>query len=151
MLRGKEYKEASGLKTSRNWANYPFTIDGEMTRCQLLVNRFDPALCCVLNWKASASSGLFGLDKNRWSGRQITKREWCISRSLQHLERWQPLYTVQGGDKDWGRQKTQCPCVQIFQLPLCHRAVCDPVEFYQASRLIHLWTEDKHKIFHPRD
>lgn len=115
-----------------------------MRCCQLLVSRFDLLLCFVVNWKASTSSRLFGLDKNRWSGMQLAKWEWYISWSLQHLERWQ-----QFGNKDLRGQKTQCPCVQIFQLSQCHRAVCHPVDFYHASRLIHLWTSMKyftHKI-----
>lgn len=59
------------------------------------------------------------------------------------------LHMIQFGKRDLRCQKTQCPCVQIFQLGQCHRAVCHLVDFYPTSRLIHLWTSMKyftHKI-----
>lgn len=90
ILRGKELKQVSGLKISKTWPNYSFSIDGEMRCCQLLVIRFDPVLYCVVHWNASTSSGLFGLHQNRWSGRQLMKWEWCISRRSWHLETRQP-------------------------------------------------------------
>lgn len=115
-LEGRNKKEVSDLKASiiihSAWL--------EEGRCsKFLVNSKDFIHICIVKSKAFMWSGLFGLDKNRWSGRQSAKWEWCISESLV-LERRQTLDMGQCGTRVGTRKIT---VLMYRSSALCYRAL----------------------------
>lgn len=61
------------------------------------------------------------------------------------------MYMEQFWDKAWDHQKTQVSlCIDLPALSV--RELCETcLTFIILSGLIHLWTEDKHKICRPGD